>query len=83
MIVSAADYQGYDWIHGSVSRKDRLPDYDDLVKLKEFAFGPDRYAYQVFPPDDKHVNIHPNCLHLWGRLDGSAALPEFSKGGSI
>jgi len=83
MLVSAADFQGYDWIHASVSRRGRTPSYADLVRLKELAFGPDRYAYQVFPPESKHVNIHPNCLHLWGRLDGTQALPEFSKEGSI
>jgi hypothetical protein len=37
------------------------------------------YAYAVFPPADRYVNIHPHCLHLWARLDGSAVLPEFSE----
>lgn len=65
------------WLHVSYSRADRVPDHADTCKVKA-AFLGDRYAYAVFPPAGQYVNIHPNCLHLWARLDGQAVLPEFS-----
>jgi len=70
------------WIHASISRKDEVPSYDDLVMLHK-AVWPNGYAYQAFVPPSMHVNIHPYALHLWGRHDGAAVLPEFGKYGTI
>lgn len=66
------------WAHASISRRDRIPTYDDLKLLHRAVFfrGPG-WAYQVFAPASEHVNIHPYTLHLWGRLDGTPVLPEF------
>ena len=55
---------------------------DILADLHAAVFGAG-YAYQVFAPPSEHVNIHEFALHLWGRLDGRSALPEFGAGGSI
>lgn len=60
-----------------------MPTYDDLVMLHRAVFGLDSYAYQVFAPQRQHVNIHNFALHLWGRADGRAVLPEFGLQGSI
>lgn len=65
------------WIHVSVSRPERHPSHEDLAFVKDHFIGPETYAYTVYPPRSKHVNIHPNCLHLWSPLDGPI-LPEFS-----
>lgn len=82
VIVSTADFpDGRDWMHVSFSRADRLPSYDDLLHVKQ-TFAADRYAYQVFPPPNKHVNIHDFCLHLWVPLTGAPPLPDFTMGGS-
>lgn len=78
VIVSADD----EWIHASISHPDRMPTYDELVLLHEAAFG-DGWAYQVFAPAEHHVNIHAHALHLWGRADGAAAMPNFGELGSI
>lgn len=81
LLVSCGLYSGCPYIHASISRRDELPTYADLVRVKDMVFGPDRYAAMVFPPKDQHVNIHPNCLHLWGALHVAQwLLPEFSKG---
>lgn len=77
IIVSQADYDGDEWMHASLSRPARMPDYADLVMLKDAAFGPDRVAYQVFPKVERHISIHEFCLHLWGRTDGADLLPDF------
>lgn len=66
------------WLHVSFSRKDRLPTYAEMCDVKKIFIGEDKTAYQVFPPSDRHVNIHGHCLHLWHCLDGDP-LPEFSE----
>jgi len=75
---------GHDWIHASIARYDRtIPSYDELKLLHRAVFG-DAHAYQVFVPKAEHVNIHEFALHLWGRLDGTRALPDFTQGqGSV
>ena len=69
---------GNPWIHVSYSRKSWTPTHEDTCKVRA-AFIGNRYAYAVFPPEEKYVNIHPHCLHLWARLDGAAVTPEFSE----
>jgi hypothetical protein len=54
-----------------------------LVMLHLGVFGRRRWAYQVFVPESEHVNIHPHALHLWGRADGTNALPNFGRFGTI
>ena len=82
VIVSVAREQdGRLWLHASMGRPDRLPTWDELAAMKAWAIGTDRYAYQVIPPASKHVNIHPNVLHLWAPLEGDLPLPDFTHGG--
>lgn len=66
------------WCHLSVSRGSRTPTHEDMCEAKRAFFG-DRYAYAVHPPQERYVNIHQHCLHLWclvDRKDGRV-LPEF------
>lgn len=83
VIVSQALHDGADWIHLSAAWHDSMPSYEDLAVLKDAVFGPDREAYQVFARASEHVNIHPYALHLWGRADGTPALPPFGQYGTI
>lgn len=71
-----------DWVHASMSLRMQVPNYPDLTHLHAAVFG-DGYAYQVFAPPEDHINIHERTLHLWGRLDGSRALPDFGALGTI
>lgn len=69
---------GNRWVHVSFSRAKWIPSHEDACMVKE-AFIGDRYAYSVFPPRDKYVNIHGHCLHLWASCEGDGrVLPEFS-----
>lgn len=70
------------WVHASISRVDGVPEYADLTRLHQAVYG-NGWAYQVFAPPADHVNIHPNALHLFGRLDGARALPNFGRHGTI
>lgn len=79
VIVSAwTDDNGTRWIHASRTGPGRLPTYDELMDLHR-AVWPTGYSYQVQAPADRHVNIHPHALHLWGRADGAPVLPEFAR----
>ena len=82
LIISfAIEGDGRAWVHMSLAGRDRLPTWQQLVDTKRWAIG-DVYAYQVFPPAAKHVNIHPYALHLWAPLDGGGQpLPDFTQGG--
>jgi hypothetical protein len=82
IIASCAPYDDAEWIHASMSRAGRVPDYDDLVLMHRAVFG-DGWAYQVFAPPSAHINLHEHCLHLWGRLDGQPVLPDFGAAGTI
>lgn len=80
---SAEEQDGFKWLHVSVSRRSRIPTYGDLVIVKRLFVSKHRKALQVFAPEVEHVDIHPNCLHLWCCLDGEP-LPDFTRGtGSI
>ena len=70
-------------IHASRTGQDRVPTYDELIQLHHAVWGERGYSYQVQAPVDRHVNIHPHALHLWGRADGARVLPDFGKWGSI
>lgn len=81
VIVSVAkELDGKRWMHVSLSYRNRLPSYTDLVEAKNLFIGEEKTAYQVFPAKEKHINIHPYCLHLWHCLDGDP-LPDFTHGG--
>jgi hypothetical protein len=83
VIVSCAEWPDEPWknvefVHASIARPE-MPTYRDLCMLRRACFK--GYAYQVFPPEANKVNIHATALHLWGRLDGKAWLPDFTMGG--
>ena len=82
IIITAADHpESGEWWHASISRV-YMPTYDDLAMLHK-AVWPVGWAYQCFAPPEHHVNIAEYALHLWGRPDGEAMLPNFGELGSI
>lgn len=83
VIVSCCiERDGRAWVHLSVSRRDRVPNWDEMVRIKEIFLGKESLAVQVFPPRSEWVNLHPNCLHLYQCLD-ECPLPDFRKLGTI
>lgn len=82
VIVSAALQLGRQrWLHVSVShRGNRLPQWREMCAVKDAFCGPGSTAYQVHPPQDKHISIHDKVLHLWVCLDGPVT-PDFTRGG--
>lgn len=85
VIVSTANHEGAEWTHASMAYRDRVPTYDELVRLKRAVWGSGGWAMQVFPPEREHVNIHPYALHLWGPANGQRpeGIPDFGVWGTI
>lgn len=78
------DGQVHSWLHASISiHGGAMPTYEDMALLHRAVYGRRRYSYQVFAPEAKHVNITENVLHLFGRVDGANALPDFAPLGTI
>lgn len=73
------------WVHVSAcgrtgASKFHLPTWEDMKRVKNDFIGEDAWAYQVFPSAKDYINQHPCVLHLFARLDGKPALPDFTKG---
>lgn len=85
IVVTQADRpeDSTEYIHASMSYEHRDPSYAELCTLHHAVFGRKRWAYQIFAPLVDHVNLHEHALHLWGRADGKAMLPNFGDKGTI
>lgn len=82
VIVSAAEeLDKKKWLHVSVASPNSLPSWETLKMVKEIFVGRKRQAIQVLPSDEKYVNIHKNCLHLFCCLDDADPVPDFTRGG--
>jgi hypothetical protein len=68
------------WLHVSASTPRAYPTWEELKRVKHDFIGEDRWAYQVFPSQKDYVNINPYVLHLFSRLEGEPALPDFTRG---
>ena len=78
----AIEDDGRRWMHTSFSRRSRVPDYKDIMKVKRDFIGENKKAIMIFPEKKNHVNIMPYCLHLFTCLDEDG-IPEFSKAGLL
>lgn len=68
------------WEHVSVAPYDIsiTPSWEDMCKVKEVFWEDEDFVIQVHPPKSLHINLMPNCLHLWRPLD-STLLEGLSK----
>lgn len=90
-LSAAIEQDGVPWLHLSLSKRSPngklraglLPSWEEVKYAKDSFIGRDKEAIQVLPPESSYVNIF-DVLHLWHRLDGTRAVPDFSWGtGSI
>lgn len=82
VFASVAEYDdGREWLHISFSRKNRIPTYDDMTRIKRDFIGEDKKAVMILPEKENYVNIDKNCLHLFYSIHNP--IPEFSNGWSI
>lgn len=73
MIFIAAVFER--WDHVSVSLKDRCPHWNEMEAVRKLCFKPDEFVMQLQLPDKHHINVHPNCLHMWRPHDIAIPLP--------
>ncbi len=81
VINSINTFEGQEWQHVSISKRDikgRMVDvsWEEICEVKDKFIG-NKYAYMVFPPKEKYVNIS-HVFHLWRRIENDKVLPEFS-----
>lgn len=80
VVVSGEKHGGKRWLHVSFSRKNRIPEYKDLQRVRRDFIGIDKRSVMVFPKEENYVNEMATCLHLYTCLDGSDGLPDFTAG---
>ena len=68
--------EGDGWDHVSVSLHNRVPTWEEMEFVKRLFFKDDEYAMQLHVPPAKHINCHPNCLHLWRPQHRSIPIPD-------
>jgi hypothetical protein len=56
---------GAGWEHVSVSRKSRVPSYEDMCRIKDLFWDESDCVMQLMVPKSDHINYHPHCLHMW------------------
>jgi len=74
-IITVIASVGEGWDHVSASRQDRCPTWEEMEQVKLLFFKDGETAFQLHVPPYDHINIHPNCLHLWRPLDGKIPMP--------
>lgn len=57
------------WDHVSVSRKRKIPSWEDLARVKDVIIGKRREAIQVLPREEDYVNVCEYCLHFWAERE--------------
>lgn len=71
------------WLHVSCSRVNMTPSHEHMTEVKDLFIGPERWAYSVWAPVERHINIHATTLHLWAPAANRPRLPDFGRHGTI
>jgi hypothetical protein len=66
---------GGGWEHVSVMGPGRVPNWDEMCRIKNLFWGEDGIAVQYHPPKSEYVNDHKHVLHLWSPVDGGFPRP--------
>ena len=61
--------EGGQFDHVSINGKARTPYWDEMCELKDMFFYDEEECYQMHPKKSEYVNIMPNCLHIWRRIN--------------
>jgi hypothetical protein len=72
MVIASSD-DG--WDHVSVSRRNRCPNWPEMAYIKKLFFQKDVTVMELHVPESQHINLHPNCLHLWCPQDAEIPRP--------
>lgn len=53
------------WEHVSVSRKSKMPSWQDMDWVRRQFWRGDCTVMQLHVPEEEHIDLHPYCLHMW------------------
>lgn len=71
--------KGEGWEHVSVSSeykgKPLTPSWDIMCAMKDLFWTDDETVIQYHPCKSDYVNFHPNCLHMWKKINEKVELP--------
>lgn len=70
-----AGLPGPAWEHVSVSLARRTPTWAEMEWVRDLFWERDATVLQFSAPREKHINLHPYCLHLWRRIGEDHPLP--------
>ena len=73
--IMSGGQDGTGWEHVSVSIDHRTPNWREMCWVKDLFWNKDECVVQYHPPASKHINLHPNCLHLWRSVDAAFPMP--------
>lgn len=65
-VVAVRDPNSYEgWESVAMVDYDHIPEYEEMVKLKDQYWEKDEVVFQVHPARSEYVNDLENMLHLW------------------
>lgn len=66
---------GWDHVSVSILNVDRCPRWSEMCMIKDLFFESHENVMQLHPQQDRYVNNHPYCLHLWRPQNQEIPLP--------
>lgn len=77
MVSDGADwiFEGPAWEHVSVSTAHRTPNWKEMEFIRDLFWREDELVLQFSVPRNQHINVHPNCLHLWKPVGVEIPMP--------
>jgi hypothetical protein len=66
---------GPPWEHVSVSNVQRCPTWEEMNWVTRLFWDYEECVVQFHPPQNRYVNCHPNCLHLWKPVGVEIPMP--------
>lgn len=80
VVISKATLENGDvWKHVAASRKDRLPTWVELSKVKQDFIGSEKEAFHIMPKESDYIDLYFFCFHIWSPLESETQFPNLKK----
>ena len=73
LAVTASSGDG--WDHVSVSLQNRTPNWHEMQHIHRTFFNDHETAWEYHVKPEDHINVMPNCLHLWRKQGFEMPMP--------
>lgn len=76
--VIASNGEGWDHVSVVAENPDgtlRQPRWNEMEYVKRKFFKEHEVAVQLHVPPEDHINLNPNCLHIWRKQNFKYPLP--------